>query len=94
MTRGQDISFLKSQIQVDSQKYLEAIENTRISLCSAGIFHSAVFDIQPFSNHTSLPSPELASELALLMGSELDCGKMGVHNEPCENPVALNTSCM
>jgi len=79
---------------VDTQKNLEAIENTRISICSARIFHSAVTGTQPFSKQTNLPSPELSGELALLMGSELDFRKMGVqsHDELCENSVTLNTS--
>lgn len=80
---------------MDTQKYLEAIENTRIFICSARIFHSAMFSIQPFSKQMNLSSPELSGEPALSTGSELDFRKMGVqfYIELRENSVALNTSC-
>lgn len=80
---------------MDTHKYLEAIENTRISICSVRILRSAVFSIQPFSKQMNLPSPELSGELTLSPGSELDFRKMGVqfYIGLCENSVALNASC-
>lgn len=87
--------FLKSKVQVDTQKYLEAIENPRISICSVRIFHPAMYSIQHFSQQMNLPSPELSGEPALLTGYELGFREMGVqfYTELCENSAALNTSC-
>lgn len=87
--------FLKSKIQEDTQNYLEAIENPRISICCARIFHPAMFSIQPFSKQMNLPSPELSGEPALLTDCELDFREMGVqfYTKLCKNSAALNTSC-
>lgn len=87
--------FLKNKIQVDTQNYLEAIENPRISICCARIFHSAMFSTQPFSKQMNLPSPELSGEPALLMGYELGFREMGLqfYTKLCKNSAALNTFC-
>lgn len=80
---------------MDAQKYLVVIENPGISICYTGIFHLAMFSIQPFSKEMNFPSPELPGEPALLTGSELGFREMGVqfYTKLCESSAALNTSC-